>query len=182
MLGKMRLLTAAALLGLVSAAAADPAPSTAPGAAPDAPARPTPFDRGRVHLGLGGGSQDSLGFHYFAISGGVGYYVLDGLELGLHGIHEFGDGPRIDLLSPSLRYVAQPLVGKWPLIPYVGVFYNHWFIADVPDQDAVGARAGMLFIRGAIVLGLGVVYEQLVSTCATDCSSVYPDFTIALAL
>ena len=148
--------------------------------------RPTPFDRGRFGLSVGGGTQTSLGHRYFALGAGVGYFVLDGVELGFGALHQFGDGPSISKLTPSLRYIAQPLVGRWPVIPYVGVFYNHWFIGDdLADVDTVGSRAGFVFISGSLVLGLGVAYERIVSACSPsieDCDSVYPDFSISLAL
>jgi hypothetical protein len=146
---------------------------------PVAHADPTPFDRGKVGVSLGGGTTSTLGHHYILLGGGVGYYVLDGVEVALSGVEEFGDGPNISDLSPSLRYVAQPLVGKWPAIPYAGVFYNHWFVGDgLPDVDTVGARAGALSIQGRILVGLGVVYEHIVSECSTDCASWYPDITL----
>ena len=72
------------------------------------------------------------------------------------------------------------------MIPYVGAFYNHWFIGDgIADVDSVGGRVGLVYVSGQFVLGLGVVYEKLVSKCDSsvmDCSSVYPDFTLSLAL
>jgi hypothetical protein len=150
---------------------------------PEPPPPKTPFDRGKVSLSLGGGSQTSLGYQYFVVSGGVGYFVLDGLELGLSGQYQFGDGPSIAQLSPSLRYLVKPLVGRSPVIPYVGTFYRHWFIgSNYMDVDTVGSRIGLVYVSGSLVLGLGAVYERIVSTCEMDCSSVYPDFTISLAL
>lgn len=143
----------------------------------------TPFDRGKLSLGIYGGSQSTLGYHYFAIGGAFGYFVLDGVEVSLGGLEEFGDGPNISKLEPELRYVVQPLVGKSPVIPYVGAFYNHWFIGGgMSDVDTVGGRGGLLYVSGQLVLGLGAVYERIVSDCVMDCSSVYPDFTISLAL
>ena len=150
---------------------------------PPEPPKPTPFDRGKLGLSLGGGTQTSLGVHYIVIGGGIGYYVLDGVQLGLSALHEFGDGPSISKLSPQLTYVAQPLVGKWPVIPYVGGFYNHWFIGDsYDDVDTVGGRAGLMFVQDHLVLGLGIGVERIISTCTMDCVSVYPDLTISLAL
>ncbi len=146
------------------------------------PPTPTPFDRGKFGLSGGGGSQTTFGYRKFVIGIGVGYFVLDGVELGLSGLHQFGDGPSVSELSPSLRYIAQPLVGHSPLIPYVGVFYRHWFIgSSIDDVDTVGARAGALFLSGKIILGLGVVVEQTVSTCSDECTAVYPDFTIGFS-
>jgi len=120
---------------------------------------------------------------HFALGAAVGYFVLDGVEVGLGGLYQFGDGPSISKLTPSLRYIAQPLVGRSPVIPYVGAFYNHWFIGDgLADVDTLGGRGGLVYVSGQLVLGLGVVYERVISECVMDCSSVYPDFTISLAL
>lgn len=167
-------------LGVVGAAPARAQPEPEP---PPAPRVRTPFDRGRFSLTGGGGSQRTLEHRYFVIGAGVGYFVLDGVELGLAATHWFGSGPSISELAPAVRYVAQPLVGRSPLIPYVGAFYNHGFLGDdLPDVDTVGARGGLLYVSGQLVLGLGVAYERVVSACTTDCSLVYPDLTISLAL
>jgi len=149
------------------------------------PPRQTPFDRGRFGFGVGGGTQSDFDSQYIWIGASAGYFVLDGLELGVSGLHEFlvsGAGPGISQVSPSLRYVAQPLVGKWPVIPYVGAFYSHWFIDGNPDVNTIGGRAGLLFVsradRGWLVLGLGAAYEHVIDACTQSCDSVYPDVTI----
>lgn len=146
------------------------------------PPEPTPFDRGRMNLSAGGGSTTNFGERYFALGAGFGYFVLDGLELGISALHQFGDGPSISKVAPQIRYIAKPLVGKWPLIPYVGVFYTHWFIGDTfEDVDAVGSRAGLLYVSGRVLLGLGVAVERTVSECIDECTTVYPDLTISLS-
>jgi hypothetical protein len=163
----------------VLAAAVIASPSYADDAAPP---QPTPFDRGKIGVSVGGGSSSVFGHTYYSLGGGIGYFVLDGVELGLSGLAQFGADPSIEKLSPSLRYVVKPLVGKWPVIPYVGGFYTHWFVGDpIPDVDTVGGRVGGLFISGQVVLGLGVAYERIISTCTMDCDLVYPDLTISLA-
>jgi hypothetical protein len=146
------------------------------------PPKPTPFDRGKMSLSVAGGSSNNFGQRYFGIGAGFGYFILDGLELGVAALHQFGDGPSISKLAPQIRYVAKPLVGKWPLIPYVGVFYTHWFIGDMfEDVDAIGARSGLLYVSGRVLLGLGVAVEQTVSECVEECVTVYPDLTISLS-
>ena len=146
------------------------------------PPPPTPFDQGKMNLSIAGGSTSNFGERYFAIGGGFGYFILDGLELGLAAVHQFGDGPSISQVQPRVRYVVQPLVGKFPLIPYVGAFYNHWFIGDgYTDVDAIGGRAGLIYLSGRILLGLGVAVERTVSECIEDCTAVYPDFSISLS-
>ena len=165
---------------------APPATKASPDVEPEQPEpkEPTPFDRGRMSLSAGGGTTSNFGERYFAIGASFSYFVLDGLAVGIGGVHQFGDGPSISKVSPEVRYVAQPLVGKWPLIPYVGVFYNHWFIGDgYADVDAIGGRSGLLYISGHLLLGLGVAVERTVSECPdNDCVTVYPDLTISLSL
>ena len=142
----------------------------------------TPFDRGRFNVTAGAGTTSSLGERHFAIGGAVGYFVLDGLALGVGLQHQFGD-PSISLVSPEVRYVVQPLVGRSPLVPYVGGFYSHWFVgAPFSDVDTIGGRGGLLYVSGQLVLGLGVAYEHVVSACTENCDSIYPDLTIAIAL
>lgn len=171
-----RAVLALLLLGLATSAYGDDA-------APEEPPRTTPFDRGKFGLGVYGGTQTTLGHRYFAIGASVGYYVLDGVEIGLGALEQFGSGPNIAKLTPSLRYVVQPLVGISPVIPYVGAFYNHWFISQgVADLDTLGGSAGLLYVSGSLILGLGVAYERVISECVTDCSSIYPDLTISLSL
>jgi hypothetical protein len=164
---------------------AEPEP-TLPAVPEPEPKRRTPFDQGRFSLTAGAGTSSALGQRYFGIGAGAMYFALDGVGIGLGTQVQWGDGPTILRTTPELRYVAQPLVGRWPLIPYAGVFYTHWFIGDAfIDVDAVGTRGGLLYVSGSVVLGLGVAYEHLVSECdamTMDCSSVYPDITISVAL
>ncbi|HEY4175181.1 MAG TPA: hypothetical protein VGM90_00045 [Kofleriaceae bacterium] len=147
------------------------------------PPRPTPFDQGRFGISLGGGTSSNFGERYTAIGGGVGYYVLDGLQIGLSFIEEFGSGPNLFKLSPNVQYVAQPLVYKWPLVPYVGAFFNHWFVGDnIADVNTVGGRLGLLYVgESRVVIGGGIAVERIVSQCDKDCTDVYPDFVIALS-
>ncbi|HEX3757915.1 MAG TPA: hypothetical protein VHW23_04395 [Kofleriaceae bacterium] len=139
---------------------------------------PTPFDQGRVSINLAVTEQTAFDTSRFGLGAGVGYFVLDGLELGAFGMHMFGSGPSLDEVSPSISYTAQPLVGSWPVVPYVGAFYNHWFVGDgLSDIDALGARAGLVRLSGQLIIGFGIAYERTVSTCSSSCDTVYPDIT-----
>jgi hypothetical protein len=171
----MRRLVWLLLLG-AAPALADPVP-------PEEPPRKTPFDQGKFGLSFGAGSHTSLGEHYYAVGGGMGYYVLDGVEVGLGTSHQWGDGPAITQLTPSLRYVAQPLVGHSPLIPYIGVFGSRYFVYEGNDDvNSLGGRAGLIYVGGSLLLGLGIAVERVVSECTEDCTSVYPDLTLSLSL
>ena len=171
----MRALALVAVMGSVALAQ--------PSVTEPEPERPrTPFDQGRFGLSAGAGTSSALGHRYYAIGAGASYFVLDGFAVGFGSQVQWGDGPTILRTTPELRYVAQPLVGHWPLIPYLAVFYTHWFVGDAfADVDAIGTRGGLLYVSGSMVLGLGVAYEHLVSECTMDCSSVYPDITISIA-
>jgi hypothetical protein len=170
-----------ALIAMLIAAFA-PAAGADDLAQPPPPPRPTPFDRGRFGLSAGVSSQTEFDVHYFVIGAGVAYYVIDGLSLGLSGFHEFGNGPSISELSPEVRYVAQPLVYKWPVVPYVGTFYKHLFVGENPDVDSIGVHGGLMFVSGQLVLGLGVAVERQITVCNNGCEFVYPDLIIALSL
>jgi hypothetical protein len=139
---------------------------------------PTPFDQGRISVGVTVGEQTVYGFNHLGLGAGIGYYVLDGLEVGLSALHEFGDGPSINEVTPSVQYVAQPVAGRWAVIPYIGGFFNHWFLGDAnADVNTVGGRAGLLRLSGRMVFGLGIAYEHTLSTCTTDCDFFYPDIS-----
>lgn len=165
---------------------AQPTQTAQPAVPEPEPRRRTPFDRGRFGLTASAGTASVFDQRYFGIGGSLSYFVLDGVAVGAGAQVQWGDGPTITRTTPELRYVAQPLVGRWPLIPYAAVFYTHWFVGEAnPDVDAIGTRGGLLYVSGSIVLGLGIAYEHLVSECmmdTMDCSSVYPDITISIAL
>lgn len=154
-----------------------------PGLEPEPPPPPTPFDQGRFGLSAGAGTGSAFGQRYFAVGAGATYYVLDGAGIGLSSQVQWGSGPTITRVTPEVRYVAQPLVARWPLVPYAAVYYSHWFVGDaLDDVDAMGTRGGLYYVSGSFVLGFGVGYERLVSDCTMDCSSFYPDLTLSLAL
>ena len=140
-----------------------------------------PFDQGRMRLSLGGGKTGTFGKSYFAVSGGFGYFVVKGLEVGLGGSHLFGSDPAISQLTPQARYVLHFVK---TLKPYGGVFYRHWFIGgEIDDMDSVGVRAGAFFISGVgLLIGGGAVHEVITSKCSGDCQSTYPELIFSITL
>jgi hypothetical protein len=71
---------------------------------PPALARRTPFDAGSITVSFGsslfvGGTSD----RYLVMGAGLGYYVIDGLELGLDFEHWFGADPEVTRISPEPR-------------------------------------------------------------------------------
>jgi hypothetical protein len=139
---------------------------------------PTPWDQGRIALTLVLSTQESFGDSYFVVGAGGGYYVLPGLELGVVGVRWFGGDPGVTEVSPQVRYVVTPL--GWPLLPYVGAFYTHFFIeGELADADTIGGRVGLLYHQGSgLIVGVGAAFERFVSECSDDCSTIYPEVSV----
>jgi len=153
--------------------------SSAPARAQDGEeSEPTPWDRGSISLSLALSTQDSFGDSYFVVGAGAAYFFLPGLAVGLQGVQWFGGDPDVTVVSPDVRYVAVPL--RWPLLPYVGGFYTHYFIGDpFADADTLGARLGLLYHQGGgLVVGVGAAFERFVSDCNDDCSALYPEVSV----
>jgi len=146
------------------------------------PPRRTPWDQGRVSVALAMGSQSSFDHRYFVVGAGLGYFVLPGLEVAFHAVRWFGGDPGVTKVSPQVRYIVTP--APWPQVkPFVGGFYNHWFIGgDWADLDTVGARGGLVILtQGGLVLGVGATYERVVSACDADCWDVYPELSLSMS-
>lgn len=124
---------------------------------PPAAARTTPFYQGRMRLALGlGFGASGTGSNRLAVGGGFGYFVLDGLEVGVDGSAWFGGGATIGNVGPQVRYVLHMVPG---LQPYVGAFYRHWFLPG-DDFPALGGRAGIFYVGGGrVFIALGVAHE-----------------------
>jgi hypothetical protein len=113
---------------------------------------------------------------------GAGYFIANGLDLGLDFEYWTGSSPSITKVSPRLDYVLNT---RSELRPYVGVFYRRTMIEGLKDLDSTGGRAGLYFISGSSVyVGAGVVYESYLD-CDTaiysSCSDTYPEIVIAFS-
>ncbi|MBV71316.1 MAG: hypothetical protein CMH52_08195 [Myxococcales bacterium] len=137
------------------------------------------FEEGDVQISAGGGGS-SLGF---GLSGTVGYYVLDGVEASFGLGYWSLDDTSLVQVTPGLRYV----IDADSFRPYLGTFYRRWFFTNdiYEDTESVGARAGTFFYAGRrTMLGLGVVGEKILDCPFAnddDCTSIYPEFSLALS-
>ncbi|HEX5099347.1 MAG TPA: hypothetical protein VFV94_07590 [Polyangiaceae bacterium] len=163
-----------------------PPPPPEPDQPPDEPrARSAgPFSRGSVRLSLLIGTGYTPTDNYLILGGGVGYYLLDGLELGVDYEAWFLAEPVMHRLSPGLRYVFHMI----PVIkPYVGGFYRHTFVGNnIDDLDYLGARLGVYYVppNGGVYVGGGAVYEHLLDCtngAFVDCDSVYPEIFVGIS-
>lgn len=135
----------------------------------------TAFSKGATNIGIMAGTGSSLSGNYTILGIGVGYYIMQGLEIGIDAQHWFSSNFSVTKISPQVRYVfTQPQAVK----PYVGAFYRRTLIdsdAFNEDRNSYGYRAGAYTsIKSNTYIGGGIVYEQY-SNCQTDCSDTYPE-------
>ncbi|MEI9935749.1 MAG: hypothetical protein WDO69_00860 [Pseudomonadota bacterium] len=151
---------------------------------PEPPAPRGPFSAHSVRLTLLLGTGSTRTDTYFIIGGGVGYFLVDGLEVGADYEAWLFAKPVLQRLSPEARYVFHMV----PVIkPYIGAFYRHTFVSDYDDLNSVGGRAGIYYVprSGRIWIGGGAVYERTLDCTSSefvDCDSVYPEISIGVSL
>ena len=145
----------------------------------------TAFSKSQTNFSVVIGSGSAFDDDYTILGLGVGYYVTNGLELGVDLQRWFSGEPTITKVSPQIRYVfTEPKTIK----PYVGAFYRRTSYDDyngieLDDQDSFGYRAGAYFsTNNRVYIGAGVVYEEF-KDCSrfTDCSTTSPEilFTVS---
>lgn len=141
-----------------------------------------PFAQGRLRISLLLGGGTSFNDDYLILGGGVGYNLVDGLELSLNGAAWLIGDPFLATVTPGLTY-AFVMVPQ--AHPYLGVFYRHYFIGDgFEDLDTYGGRVGVYLTVGQHgFVGAGVVYERRFD-CDEDvlwreCDQWYPEVTVA---
>ena len=141
-----------------------------------------PFNKGSSRVSIAAGSGRIFSNDYLIVGLGAGYYVLNGLELGLDGEAWIGGNPDIYKLSPQAKYV---LPTQSRLRPYVGAFYNHLFIDRYDDLDTIGGRGGVYFIQEERwFLGVGAVYESYLNCddkIYSSCDDIYPEITFSFS-
>lgn len=189
----------AAAVGLLPATTwaqvAEPTGNEDPFASPESSVQPAeaepqrdagPFSKGRILVSLLLGGAFGGDRNYLILGAGAGYYVVDGLEVGLDGTIWLLDEPLIGTLTPQAKYVFHFV----PVLkPYVGTFYRHYFVGDdFGDLDSVGARAGANIVMGGggsytSYIGLGAIYEHMLdcNEAVLDCDSVYPEFSFGFS-
>jgi hypothetical protein len=141
-----------------------------------------PFLQGSPSLTLTLGSAWVGSNDYFIVGAGLGYYALDGLEVGLDGAIWLFDSPTIGTLTPQIKYVVHQL----PIIkPYIGSFYRHYFVGDgIEDLDSVGARVGIYIVSGkGAYFGIGGLYEHMLdcNENVLECDDWYPEFIVGIS-
>jgi hypothetical protein len=141
-----------------------------------------PFADGSMRLSVLVGNGYAFDESYLVIGVGFGYFVANGLELGLEGESWSSGTPGITKISPALRYVIPT---NSAIRPYIGAFYRRTMIESYDDLDSVGGRAGVYFLSGrGSYFGAGMVYEQYLSCNKViyhSCNDTYPEIIFAIA-
>ena len=105
-----------------------------------APAFSGPFSQGSKRLSVIVGAGESFDDDYFIVGAGFGYYVIDGLELGINYQKWFSGDPEFDQVTPEITYTYET---GTKIDPYVGVLYRRLFIDGLDDLSGIGGRAGV---------------------------------------
>jgi hypothetical protein len=139
-----------------------------------------PFTAGGARLSVHFGGATAFDRTYSIFGIGAGYYVSDGIELGLDAETWSGNSPRIEQVSPQVRAVLQ----RTGLVkPYLGAFYRRTFIQGYRDTNTAGARVGAYFLTGGnAYVGAGLAQEVHLNcdrTIYTSCSETYPELFFA---
>ena len=83
------------------------------------PATAGPFSQGSQSVAVIVGSGSAFRDDYLILGLGYGYYIVDGLELGIDAQFWLSGDPSITKISPQVKYVfTQPKTVK----PYIGGF------------------------------------------------------------
>ncbi|MCK9419054.1 MAG: hypothetical protein M0R70_06725 [Nitrospirae bacterium] len=139
------------------------------------------FSQGSARLAIHAGGATAFDRNYSVLGIGGGYFVADGLEVGLDAETWFGASPGITRVSPQVRFVLNT---AGPFNPYAGIFYQRTFIQNNPDNDTVGGRTGVYYSAGRnACFGVGVVHASHVRcdrTVYSSCAETYPEISFSV--
>ncbi len=134
------------------------------------------FSSGKARVSVSAGTTTAYNDSYFQIGVGLGYYVMDGLEIGLDARSWHGGALSIQEIAPSATYVFNNFGG---FKPYVGMLYRTTFIKGQDNLSAIGGRAGV-FLQSStnFVMRAGLVairYQDCNRRPYLDCTETYPE-------
>jgi hypothetical protein len=139
------------------------------------------FSAGNARLSIVFGGAVAFDRNYSILGMGGGYFIADGIEVGLDAEAWSGNSPRIEQVSPQARVV---LWRDGSVQPYAGIFYRRTLIDGYRDLDTAGARAGVYFLSGRnAYFGAGLAEEVHLNcdrTVYTYCMETYPELLFAV--
>lgn len=139
-----------------------------------------PYQQGNIRNWLSLGKSGAFDNEYFLLGFGVGFFVIDYLELGVEGQYWLGETPAIQKIGLQSQYI---LPVNFPLKPYAGIFYRNTTVSGKKDMHSNGFRAGLYYNPGpSFILGLGVVHENYLTGDKSEHDEydrTYPEFVIS---
>jgi hypothetical protein len=140
------------------------------------------FSKGNKRLTATAGWGHSFDTDYLLLGSGAGYYLANGLDVGVDFEGWLIGDPSIYKLSPRADYVLWKMKR---IKPYAGAFYRWNFIGSgIDDHNSLGGRAGAFYQnKGRGMLGAGVVYERYLNLDSRLGSSdvLYPEIFVAVS-
>ena len=94
------------------------------------------YGQGRTQFSLVVGNGYAYNNNYFFIGVSAGYYVLDGLGVGMSFEKWTNGDPGITKYAPFVQYVFYQSASV--IQPYVGAFYRHTIVDGLPAINSFG--------------------------------------------
>ena len=139
------------------------------------------FSEGSVSFDIVAGAGQAFNKNYTVLGVGIGYYVAQGLEVGIDIEHWFSSEPSITKVSPQIKFVFSEL---GDIKPYAGGFYRETFIDNQSEEGSFGFRGGAFFSSSnGMNIGAGIVYEEYLNcdkAKVVECSTTYPEVRFSL--
>jgi len=141
------------------------------------------FSKGNKRVSGTIGWGHSFDTDYLLIGIGAGYYLANGLDVGLDFEGWLVGDPSIYKLSPRADYVLWKMKR---IKPYAGAFYRWNFVGNgIDDKSSLGGRAGAFYQSrgGRSMAGAGVVYERYLNLDERLGSSdvIYPEVFVSVS-
>lgn len=128
------------------------------------------LERGSGVLSVKGGFVAVDDKDYTIVGANIGWFILDGLKVGLAYERWFQADPNIDKLSVDANYYLPVSEG---IRPYLGAFYAQNFASSEDIGTSYGFRGGVLFYTAQASIGLEWNHEVF-DECGSDCERSYP--------
>jgi len=137
------------------------------------------FSEGSVSFDIVAGAGQAFNKNYTVLGVGIGYYIAQGLEVGIDVEHWFSSEPSITKVSPQIKFVFSEL---GDIKPYGGAFYRETFINNQSEEGSFGFRGGVFFSdSNGVNIGAGIVYEEYLDCDkVVECSTTYPEVRFSL--
>lgn len=143
------------------------------------------FSKGKKRVSVVAGYASSFGNDYLLLGVGVGYFLANGLDVGVDFEGWLLGDPSLYKLSPRIDYVMWRMAR---IKPYAGAFYRYNFVGGGhSDLSSVGGRAGLFYkgYRGGMA-GAGGVWERYLDCenkgySADNCNVFYPEIFVAMS-